>query len=147
MKCPSCGHDEDRVVDSRAIKDGSAVRRRRECLGCSRRYTTYEYIEESPLLVVKRDGRREPFDRPKLMRSIKLAIAKRPVSSEAIAKAVSEIEDRCHEIGTQEILASQIGEFVMAKLRTLDDVAYIRFASVYRRFQDAGEFRKELEMM
>ena len=147
MKCPSCGHDEDRVVDSRAIKDGSAVRRRRECLACSRRYTTYEYIEESPLLVVKRDGRREPFDRPKLMRSIKLAIAKRPVSSEAVAKAVSEIEDRCHEIGTQEILASQIGEFVMGKLRTLDEVAYIRFASVYRRFQDAGEFKRELEMM
>jgi len=147
MKCPSCGHDEDRVVDSRAIKDGSAVRRRRECLGCNRRYTTYEYIEESPLLVVKRDGRREPFDRAKLMRSIKLAIAKRPVSGEEVAKAVTEIEDRCHEIGTQEILASQIGEFVMGKLRTLDEVAYIRFASVYRRFQDAGEFRKELESM
>jgi len=147
MKCPFCGHDEDKVVDSRSVKEGAGVRRRRECLGCAKRFTTYEYIEEAPLLVVKQDGRREPFDRAKLMRSIKLAIAKRPVSSEAVARTVSEIEDRCHEIGTQEILASQIGEFVMNRLRGLDEVAYIFFASVYRRFQDAGEFRRELESL
>ena len=147
MKCPFCSHDDDRVIDSRATKEGAAVRRRRECVACNRRYTTYEYIEDSPLLVVKRDGRREPFDRAKLLRGVKIALAKRPVSGEIIARMVAEIEDRCHELGAQEISSERIGEMVMAKLRAVDEVAYIRFASVYRRFQDAGEFRRELESM
>lgn len=147
MKCPSCGHPEDKVTDSREIKDGGGVRRRRECLACSHRFTTYEYVEAAPLMVLKRDRRREPFDREKLRRGIQIALAKRPVSSETIEQITIEIEERCYELGAREIPSKRIGEIVMGKLRPLDEVAYIRFASVYRRFQDAGEFRKELESM
>lgn len=147
MKCPFCGHDEDRVVDSRSIKEGVAIRRRRECSACTRRYTTYEYVEEGPLIVVKRDGRREPFDRAKLLRGIKIAVAKRPIPEETVERIAADVEEECHSLGLQEIPFTRVGEMVMAKLKSLDDVAYIRFASVYRAFQDAGEFRRELEKL
>ena len=146
MKCPFCDHPEDKVLDSRMIKDGAAIRRRRECLECARRFTTYEYIE-IPLMVLKHDARREQFDRGKLKRGIVTALAKRPVSAEAIDRLVAEVEEHCNESGKQEISSSEIGRIVMEKLRLLDEVAYIRFASVYRRFHDVGEFRRELEQM
>ena len=147
MKCPYCGADDDRVVDSRALKEGAEIRRRRECIVCGRRFTTYEYVEIAPLMVVKQDGRRERFDRAKLTRSVKLAIAKRPVPEGAVGKLVAEIEEKCHELAAQEVPSERIGEMVMSRLRTLDEVAYIRFASVYRKFQDAGEFKREIERM
>ncbi len=147
MKCPSCSHPEDKVTDSREIKEGGGVRRRRECLACGRRFTTYEYVEAEALMVLKKDGRREPFDREKLRRGVRIACAKRPISADTIVQLASEVEEKCHEFGVRELPADKIGEIVMAKLRPLDEVAYIRFASVYRRFQDAGEFRKELESL
>lgn len=147
MKCPNCNHPEDKVTDSREIKDGAGVRRRRECLACGFRFTTYEYVEAEALMVLKKDGRREAFDREKLRRGIRIACAKRPISADVIVQIAVEVEEKCHEFGTREIPAEKIGEMVMAKLRPLDEVAYIRFASVYRRFRDAGEFRKELENM
>lgn len=147
MKCPFCGHQEDRVVDSRAKREGAAIRRRRECLNCGERYTTYEYIEGTPLAVLKADGRSESFDRGKLQSGIVIALAKRPVSLEAIEELVTEIEEQCHASGQQQISSKEIGEMVMERLKKLDEVAYIRFASVYRRFEDIGEFRRELEKM
>jgi len=146
MNCPYCGHPDDKVVDSRTIRDGTSIRRRRECLGCERRFTTYEYVEIT-LYVSKEDGRREPFNRDKLRRGVELALTKRPVPTEAIDKLVAEVEDECQRLGEQEIPAKRIGRMVMARLRRLDQVAYIRFASVYRRFKDVGEFRRELEKM
>lgn len=144
MKCPSCGYAEDKVIDSRSIRDGAAIRRRRECSYCGRRFTTYEYVEIT-LMVLKSDGRREAFDRKKLQRGLALALTKRPVSMDTIERLVNEIEDWCNELGKPEVTSAEIGECVMKKLRTIDEVGYIRFASVYRRFQDIGEFRKELE--
>jgi len=147
MKCPSCNHLEDKVTDSREIKDGAGVRRRRECLACGHRFTTYEYVEAEALMVLKKDGRREPFDREKLRRGIRMACAKRPIPADTIVQIALEVEEKCHELGAREYPATMIGEIVMSRLRPLDEVAYIRFASVYRRFRDAGEFRKELENM
>ncbi|NQU05093.1 MAG: transcriptional repressor NrdR [Calditrichaeota bacterium] len=147
MKCPFCGHQEDKVVDSRSKKEGAAIRRRRECLNCGERYTTYEYIEATPLVVLKGDGRSEAFDRGKLKAGIVIALAKRPVSPEIIDGTVSEIEEKCYETGKQQVSSKEIGEIVMEKLKALDEVAYIRFASVYRRFEDIGEFRRVLEKM
>lgn len=147
MKCPNCNHIEDKVTDSREIKEGAGVRRRRECLACGHRFTTYESIESEALMVLKKDGRREPFDREKLNRGIRIACAKRPIPADVIVQLVQDVEERCHETSAREIPADKIGEMVMARLKSLDEVAYIRFASVYRRFQDAGEFRKELENM
>ncbi len=147
MKCPYCEHQEDRVIDSRSKREGASIRRRRECLKCGKRFTTYEYIEVTPLVVVKTDSRSEPFERGKLKRGIVTALAKRPVSPEAIEKIVSDIEEQCHESGRQQVTSQAIGEMVMKALKAVDVVAYIRFASVYRRFEDAGEFRKELERM
>jgi len=132
-------------VDSRSIKEGAVIRRRRECLGCGQRFTTYEYIEFTPLVVRKLDGRNEGFDRGKLKRGVVIALAKRPVSPEEIDRLVSEVEERCHELGRQEVTSGDIGEIVMEKLRRLDEVAYIRFASVYRRFEDVGGFRREID--
>ena len=146
MKCPTCGHLEDKVVDSRSIKEGAATRRRRKCLACGKRFTTYEYIEV-PLMIRKHDGRREPFDRSKLKRGIMIAAAKRPVSTEAIERIVVDVEEKAYETGRQEIPSSDVGEIVMDKLKHLDEIAYIRFASVYRRFKDVGEFRRELDKM
>ncbi|MCF7809653.1 transcriptional regulator NrdR [bacterium] len=147
MKCPFCGHLEDKVVDSRSKREGAATRRRRECLNCGERYTTYEYIESTPLVVLKGDGRSEAFDRGKLKAGIVIALAKRPVSPEAIDHLVTEIEEQFFEAGKQQVSSKEIGELVMEKLKGLDEVAYIRFASVYRRFEDIGEFRRVLEKM
>ncbi len=147
MNCPYCNEPELKVIDSRPAKEGTAVRRRRECQGCQKRFTTYEYIERNPLTVCKTDGSREPFDRAKLERGIKISVAKRPISPDQINEMVADIEERCHELRRNELLSADIGEMVMDKLRQLDDIAYIRFASVYRRFKDVGEFRDELEKM
>jgi transcriptional repressor NrdR len=144
MRCPYCGHLEDRVVDSREAQDGQATRRRRECLGCGRRFTTYERIEEVLPQVVKKDGRREPFDRKKIVEGVKTACEKRPVSSEQVQALVSAVERELQELGEREIRTALIGEAVMRRLRDLDEVAYVRFASVYRAFRDVGEFMTEL---
>ncbi len=144
MRCPYCGHLEDRVVDSREAQDGQATRRRRECLGCTRRFTTYERIEEVLPQVVKKDGRREPFDRAKIVEGVAIACQKRPVSAEEIQALVTAVERSLQELGEKEIRTSAIGEAVMARLRELDEVAYVRFASVYRAFRDVGEFMTEL---
>ena len=147
MRCPYCGHLEDKVVDSREAQDGQATRRRRECLGCARRFTTYERIEDVLPQVVKKDGRREAFDRAKIVDGVATACQKRPVSAEQIEALVSEVEREVQEMGEREIRTSAIGEAVMQRLRKLDEVAYVRFASVYRAFRDVGEFMSELETL
>ncbi len=145
MRCPFCQHSEDRVVDSRSSREGRAVRRRRECLRCSRRFTTYEYIEELPLQVRKSDGEVEPYDRRKLLRSIQIAAAKRPVSPTEVDALVEEIERELDHRDAAEVASRQLGEMVMARLKGRDHIAYVRFASVYRNFQDLTEFYQELE--
>jgi len=145
MKCPFCGQEKDRVVDSRPSQDGRSVRRRRECESCGKRFTTYEYIEEVPLTVIKNDGRREPFNRQKLQRGIELACKKRPISAEKIASMVDEIEEELQSLSKTEITSKQVGETVMKKLKDLDEVAYVRFASVYHKFKDINEFMNELK--
>ena len=144
MKCPFCGHLEDKVVDSRSSKEGDAIRRRRECLKCEARFTTYERVEEVLPLVVKKDGRREPFDRQKILQGLLKACEKRPVGIVALEDAVSKIEKKLQESGEKEILSSVIGEEVMHALHKPDQVAYVRFASVYREFKDINEFMEEL---
>jgi transcriptional repressor NrdR len=144
MRCPYCGHLEDRVVDSREAQDGQATRRRRECAGCARRFTTYERIEEVLPQVVKKDGRREPFDRAKIVEGVAIACQKRPVSVEQVQALVTAVERELQELGEKEIRTTVIGEAVMRRLRELDEVAYVRFASVYRAFRDVGEFMTEL---
>jgi len=144
MICPFCGTNEDKVIDSREAAEGAAVRRRRECLKCQRRYTTYERLEESPLLVVKRDGRRESFDRKKILSGVLKACEKRPIPMDQMEAIVDEVE---REIGRQfekEVSSVEIGQRVMERLAQLDDVAYVRFASVYRSFKDINQFMKEL---
>ena len=140
MKCPFCGDLDTKVIDSRVSKEGSIIRRRRECEICPRRFTTYERVEEMLPMVVKKDGRREPYDRNKVVSGFKKACEKRPVSVESIEKSVGELETSLMESGEQEVPASKIGEKVIEALRKLDDVAYVRFASVYRSFKDIGEF-------
>jgi transcriptional repressor NrdR len=147
MRCPQCGHEEDKVVDSRPSQDGRAIRRRRECLKCSGRYTTYEYVEQSALTVLKSDERREPFDRNKVLHGIKLACNKRPVSAKQMESMVETIEADIHASGRNELPSAEIGEMVIAKLREVDEVAYIRFASVYRDFQDMNEFLAEMNKL
>lgn len=142
MKCPYCGHENDRVVDSRSSKEGEAVRRRRECLKCRQRFTTYEYIEKTPLNVVKRDGRREPFDRQKLINGMLAACRKRPVSTDDIESIADQVEREISESASSEVSSLTIGERIMKKLRDLDEVSYVRFASVYRKFEDTSEFHK-----
>lgn len=144
MRCPYCGHVEDRVVDSREAQEGQATRRRRECLGCARRFTTYERIEEIQPTVVKKDGRREPFDRQKIVEGLTRACQKRPVSTEQIEELVASVERQLQELGEREVRSTAIGEAVMQRLKALDQVAYVRFASVYRAFRDVGEFMNEL---
>jgi transcriptional repressor NrdR len=144
MKCPFCGHEEDKVIDSREATNGAAIRRRRECLKCKRRTTTYERIEESPLLVVKRDGRREPFDRKKILNGVIKACEKRPVPLETIEELVNELEREISREFDREVPAIEIGERLMRRLHELDEVAYVRFASVYRSFKDINQFMKEL---
>ncbi|MBP7764958.1 MAG: transcriptional regulator NrdR [Deltaproteobacteria bacterium] len=145
MKCPFCGYAENKVIDSRISKDGKAIRRRRECLGCNRRFTTYEYVEDILPMVVKKDGRREPFDRTKIRNGIRTACEKRPISTDDIEKLVENVEAACQEFQGEEIPSSVIGEKVMNELKILDGVAYVRFASVYRQFRDVGEFMTELK--
>lgn len=145
MKCPYCGHIDDKVIDSRSAADGSSVRRRRECLKCERRFTTYEYIEEPTLMVVKKDGRREPFDRKKILSGVAKACEKRPISTEKIEQLVVSIEQNLQKKFDKEVDANIIGELVMEKLSRLDEVAYVRFASVYRQFKDVSHFMKEIK--
>ena len=140
MKCPFCNHPESKVVDSRESKDKEAIRRRRECLGCHKRFTTSERAEEALPSVIKKDGRREPFNRSKILNGLKKACEKRPISIDIIEKIVSRMELHFQEKGEREIKSSEIGEKVMEELHRLDGVAYVRFASVYREFTDVGEF-------
>ncbi|MBN1869111.1 MAG: transcriptional repressor NrdR [Candidatus Omnitrophica bacterium] len=147
MKCPSCQYHETKVVDSRLNADGNSIRRRRECLKCESRFTTYEYIEHVPLMVIKRDSRRQPFDREKIIAGIVKACEKRPVSIEKIEGITAEIERLVQKKYDREVEAKDIGELVMEKLAVLDEVAYVRFASVYRQFRDVNQFMSELKLM
>ncbi|MBM4043066.1 MAG: transcriptional repressor NrdR [Planctomycetes bacterium] len=147
MRCPFCKSDNDKVVDSRASEGGAVIRRRRECLECQRRYTTYERVEEIPLRVVKKDGTRQPFERRKVLEGLMKACEKRPVATEALERIVEDIERRLADIADREVSSRQIGEMVMQHLRELDQVAYVRFASVYRAFKDINQFLEELRPM
>ena len=147
MRCPFCGNTEDRVVDSRESREGEVIRRRRQCVRCERRFTSYEKIEHLPFQVVKRDQRREPYDREKLMRGLQVACRKRPVSQDSLEQIADSIEVMMQESGEREISAQQIGTMVMNRLRNVDPVAYVRFASVYRRFEDVEAFVKELHQL
>ena len=145
MKCPFCSHTEDKVIDSRSSNEDKSVRRRRECLKCKKRFTTYEYIEEIPLMVVKKDGRREPFDRNKIISGILKACEKRPVGMEKVEAVVDKVEKELQKSFDKEVKAQVVGELVMDHLHKLDQVAYVRFASVYRQFKDINQFMKELK--
>ena len=145
MKCPFCGHKEDKVVDSRSTAEDSAIRRRRECLKCDKRFTTYEYIEDISLMVIKKDGRREAFDHQKILAGLIRACEKRPVSMDKMEDIVAWVERTVQKKSGREVSSSKIGELVMEKLKQLDDVAYVRFASVYRQFKDLGQFMLELK--
>ena len=147
MRCPKCGNQEDRVIDSRSSKDGASIRRRRECIGCQHRFTTYEAIERELIRVIKRDGRSELFDRRKLVNGMMKACEKRPLTLEIVEKAVEEIEAELEAEGGREVESSVVGAKVMEKLHALDQVAYVRYASVYRQFQDIGEFLDEIQNM
>lgn len=147
MKCPFCDELEDKVVDSRMAKEGEVIRRRRECLGCKRRYTTYERVEEILPVVVKKDGRRESFDRAKILSGLKKACEKRPISTATIEAVTDRIEKRIQEMGESEIESRIVGEEVMKELHQLDQVAYVRFASVYRDFKDIDQFMDELKSL
>jgi transcriptional repressor NrdR len=144
MRCPFCGNTEDRVVDSRESREGDVIRRRRECVSCERRFTSYEKIELEPFQVVKRDQRREPYDREKLMGGLRVACRKRPISEQTLVRIADSIEAEMQESGEREISSRELGNMVMRRLREVDSVAYIRFASVYRRFEDLEEFVREL---
>lgn len=145
MKCPFCGFLEDKVVDSRESKDRDSIRRRRECLECGRRFTSYERIDEIPYMVVKKDGRREVFERNKIMSGLLRACEKRPISSSQLESIVDSVEKSVQEIPDREILTSEIGKIIMNHLKQLDKVAYVRFASVYLEFEDVSEFMTELK--
>lgn len=147
MKCPACDNDNDKVVDSRSARDGLAVRRRRECLNCGERFTTFEYIESRQLLVVKRDGRRVEYDRGKLVSGIAKACEKRPISAAMVDGVADAVEKELLSELTREITSEVVGELVMKHLRALDEVAYVRFASVYRSFRDVDEFMSELRLL
>ncbi len=145
MKCPFCNHMEDKVVDSRESREGDAIRRRRQCLGCERRFTTYERIDEVPYMVIKKDGRREKFDRQKVLAGLLKACEKRPVSMGRLAELVNQVEAKVTDSPDREISTIEIGEMLMETLRDLDKIAYVRFASVYRNFQDEQAFFNELK--
>ena len=147
MKCPFCDDVEDKVVDSRMAKEGEVIRRRRECLSCKRRYTTYERVEETLPAVVKKDGRREPFDRGKIVSGLKKACEKRPISTATIETVADRIEKRIQDMGETEIVSTAVGEEVMKELSQLDQVAYVRFASVYREFKDIDQFMDEIKSL
>lgn len=145
MRCPFCNFLEDKVVDSREAKDGDSIRRRRECLECGRRFTSYERIDEIPYMVVKKDGRREVFDRNKIMSGLLRACEKRPISANQLESIVDLVERNVQEIPEREISTSEVGKLIMIRLKTLDKVAYVRFASVYLEFEDVSEFMTELK--
>ncbi len=147
MKCPFCGSTKDRVIDSRTSKDGGSIRRRRECLGCGKRFTSYETVVEIIPMVVKKDGRRESFDRAKILGGLKKACEKRPISINELEGIVDSIEKKLAGMGVKEIPSSWIGEEVMSSLREMDKVAYVRFASVYRQFKDINEFLQEVRSL
>lgn len=147
MRCPYCEHPESRVIDSRESKTGFSIRRRRECLKCKKRFTTYEKIEEIPYMVIKKDGSRQPFDGQKLLQGMLKACEKRPVALAKLEEVVEEIENKLMERPEKEMNAFEIGKIVMTRLKALDKVAYVRFASVYREFKDVVEFKKELESL
>ena len=149
MRCPYCGNDDDKVIDTRTLAEGDSIRRRRECVNCGARFTSYEKIEDKPLMVIKQDGRREPFDRQKVVRGIERALEKRPVSQMDSENLVNEIENQSAKKGktTREISSSDIGELVLKNLYLIDKVAYIRFASVYRHFENPDEFVEEIRKM
>ena len=145
MKCPSCHKEDSKVVDSRSIKGGESIRRRRECNACNFRYTTYEYVLDNPVKVIKKSGEREEYDRGKLEKSFSIACKKRPIPEEKIQQAINRIEEKISNISNIEIEAFQIGGLVMKELKEIDKVAFIRFASVYREFKDIGEFQAQIE--
>ncbi len=145
MKCPYCGADDDKVVDSRSMSDGLSIRRRRECLACSKRFTTYEHVDNIPIMVIKRDERREPYQRDKLVQGVRIACRKRPVSEDQVEAIASQIELKINSEFEKEIDSATLGELVMEQLRRLDQVAYVRFASVYRQFKDVNQFIDELK--
>jgi len=147
MKCPRCGHDDDKVIDSRAVREGRAVRRRRECIDCGERFTTYEALETRPVLVIKRSGQRVSYDRAKIMTGIAKACEKRQVSMEQIEIIVDGLEQDLAKSGRREVPSETLGQMVLDRLREVDDVAYVRFASVYRSFQDVQEFRELLRQL
>lgn len=147
MKCPSCGYKETKVVDSRLSGDGNSIRRRRECLKCEHRFTTYEYVEQVPLMVIKRDGRRQPFDRKRIIAGLVKACEKRPVSVDTMEDLTNEVERIIQKNYDREVSTSDIGEIIMEKLAHLDEVAYVRFASVYRQFRDVNQFMNELKII
>jgi len=147
MRCPYCQERESRVVDSRELSNGTGIRRRRECVSCGRRFTTYERVESGALIVVKRDGRREEFDPRKLRDKLRIALTKRPVSQEEIDRIVSTVEARLLELGTVEVPSTAIGEIALRELRQIDEVAYIRFASVYLSFSDLEDLRREIDVL
>lgn len=147
MKCPACNYNETKVVDSRLSGDGNSIRRRRECLKCEKRFTTYEYVEQVPLMVVKRDGRRQPFDRKRIIAGLVKACEKRPVSIDKMEEVTGEIEREIQKKFDREVNSKDIGELIMEKLASLDEVAYVRFASVYRQFRDVNQFMSELKLM
>lgn len=147
MMCPFCGHLHDKVVDSRETREGDAIRRRRQCLSCERRFTTYERIDEVPYMVVKKDGRREKFDRQKVLGGLLKACEKRPVGMARLSELVNQVEAQVTESLDREITTTKIGEFLMDSLRSIDKIAYVRFASVYRDFQDEQAFLNELKTL
>ncbi|MEW6008819.1 MAG: transcriptional regulator NrdR [Candidatus Omnitrophota bacterium] len=145
MKCPNCGYSEDKVIDSRSTAEATAVRRRRQCLRCKNRFTTYEYIEKTPLLVIKSDARREPFERQKIITGLLKACEKRPISIKQLEELATRIERTLTRKFDKEVSSKQIGELVMEHLAKIDEIAYVRFASVYRQFKDVSQFMKELK--
>ncbi|MDD4189685.1 MAG: transcriptional regulator NrdR [Eubacteriales bacterium] len=147
MNCPFCGHEDDRVIDSRPTDEGNAIRRRRECGSCLKRYTTYEKVESIPLMIIKKDNTRQPFSRDKLLNGIMRACEKRPISINEMDKLVDDIELELQNTLQREVTSKQIGEMVMTRLKKLDDVAYVRFASVYRQFKDINTFLDELNTL
>jgi transcriptional repressor NrdR len=147
MKCPFCGVVDNKVIDSRLSKDANTIRRRRECLGCTRRFTTYEHIEDIPIMIIKKDGRREVFSPDKIRSGIKKACQKRNISMDVIEEFIDELERDLREIGAKEIPSSTLGEKIMANLYELDDIAYVRFASVYREFKDVNDFTTEVKSL
>lgn len=147
MKCPYCRHQEDRVLDSRAVRDGEAIKRRRECLSCGRRYTTFEQIEELRLMVVKKDQRREPFDKTKVLKGMMVACEKRPISVETLERVAEDIELALLNSGVREVSSAEIGEMVIDALHRLDQVAFVRFASVYRQFEDVTQFKELVDVL